>query len=585
MKPIRDEKTETIIQLTKQHLPEILLGFVLAVIILLNWQGGAFVIGLDTYAPYFGTKFILERVFSPELLNFVTLNPLLLISPLFDTLSAMGIPEWAVNQIFLFTSLIVGVLGMATLTQFATGKRKGASSISFTLGGLLYLATLFTAWIFNQPNFLFVSAYAAMPWITYLACLVIQKKNIFTHPLAIIFYLYIAILYLQTSLNLVAFGCYTLSAVFIAWAISSQQKTIFSIQRMLLLPLVVFTIWTVLLQIELLLAGRTEFVGSIVANHIETIAENPLTDGTTRDLRASSILRSSFPNIILFSGGWMETHDPSRTPLFQEYDRYTNNLVFEAMGFFPFVLALVTLFLGHQKTNSIVLHIPLAVGIFLSSGIFITIIGNSSALETAFRWSASKFWMLTVIPICVLATEGTVMLLKRTKASLARTVVLLSVVGSLTFFILPVMNGQLISPQLIVSIPEQYDTMNDFLSHSAPNGKILYLPTTDNAYFYSYTWGYFGAEFLSYMTQGDGETEGIIPYFNNIILYKKTAEALASCDPRSFLSSMQKERITTIIVDYSIISDQTPADCLDKIPDLAKSAISKDISIYTFQQK
>ncbi|MCB9790656.1 hypothetical protein H6764_01395 [Candidatus Nomurabacteria bacterium] len=542
----------------KNHAHKIIVALILVVIVVTNFQTGKFVMGFDNISPYFGIQPILAKTFDNSARHFVSFNPLVLITPVFSFMRLVGIPPWLISQLFLFGSLIMGVLGAARLTESFLIRDKSRGRLGYTLGGLFYLTTLFTYWVFNQPNFLFVAAYASIPWtIRYLSQIIsvkIGRKTVLSYfrntSLANkLLHLLVLILFLQTSLNLTAFVTYTFSIIVISVVVSKKVHYNVALKRALLFGGIFFLSWFTLLQLELLVSGNFIFVGSLFLDHITELKGNQLTDTITEGIRSSGYLRGGIVNTILFAGSWMEAHDTTNTLLLQSYTLYNKTAV-QIMGLIPFIAGMGSLaFLRNGMRNKkliIGLVAIMILGIFISSRLFLSITEHLPYINIALRWNASKFWPLTVIPLAILPSITIVRIYNRINF---KGLLLAAVLALQLLYISPILKGDLFSELLVNRLPDRYLLLAESLNNQYKDMRVFYLPTPQIIYMYRYEWGYFGSDFLGYMTNGNLESRGVVSYFYNVDEYNSVEEYFAKCELEKI------KNVDLIIFDTSLDQD------------------------------
>jgi hypothetical protein len=552
------EKLKTFI--TKNY-HYIILALILLAIIITNIKPEKYIVGLDNITPYFNSRGIVAKAFDNNgryLLNYL---PQILILPIFELFKLIKIPTWAIIQIYLFSSLSIGVLGSAYLgKKLSQYFMKDKERDIFLFSGLIYLTSLVTLWMFNQPNFFFVASYASIPWVLIFINKVINREKI--RAVEYILILYILILLLQSSMNLVAFLIFIATIFLISIVIQSFKKrlTLRTTIKILLLSTFPLMLYLLITQIALFIAHNNTFIFSYIYNYYSKILVNPLTDTITTDLRASSYLRNSFINNLLFSNSWMETHS-SRGLLFENYQLYAGGL-FRIIGLIPFITSLYAVFLysGKKSKRIAKLHSLLLLSIILMSTTILRLTQNIPFLRELFRWSSSKFWVLYLIPISLIGAVSIIKVFKKNTVKLLIAILLL-------VYIYPVFGGQLFSKQLITNIPEEYIAIDNYLKE---NQAYYYFPLPQSTYFYDYSWGYFGSDIVTYLNRGNNYNKGIISYFENYEQYSKVKEKLTNCKNTEDIKDM-------IIYDTSInIENDEMLQCLN-----SKFSIEKQINNLT----
>ncbi|KKR06288.1 MAG: hypothetical protein UT34_C0001G0328 [candidate division WS6 bacterium GW2011_GWF2_39_15] len=533
----------------KSHYYIILPILLLSVISLMNFHSNQFIMGLDNISPYFNSRAVLDKLFGSETGAVFANLPFLFTLPIFELLKLISIPIWAINQLYLMFGLWMGVLGTGYLVYRITKSKKG-----FLFGSVLSLANLATFWIFNQPNYFFVAAFASIPWLMEWGIGKPEKNLVLT-----IIRITAVILFFQTTMNLVVFISYLFAILLIQFAINTSRvewksNLITQTKRLGIILLILLIVW----QAGIFLTGKSDFVVSKLVTYYSSIKENPLTKAITKDLQASGIINNNIVNNIVFKNSWVETHTTEGIRLFQSYDYYSGPIFL--IGLIPFVLALSTLF-NSDRQKKIPLHFALIVGLILMSSIMLKATQGVPVLSEAFRWSASKFWPLIIFPIILLATDSLV--------TLKRPLITGIVFGLLLIYILPMFTGNLFSKELVTKLPGEYFKLDNNIKSET---LYYYLPAPQDLYFYTYKFGYFGSDFVSYMTKGDTQKTGILSYFNNVERYKSISKSLVNCE--------SKIENIKIIWDSNV---ETGSNIIKNCLDSKYNLTSKDRGLYIYE--
>jgi hypothetical protein len=544
----------------KKYLSLFVISIIVFIVIGLNIHKDSFIFGLDNMSPFFNSQSIIDKVFSNNGSQFFAYFPMLFILPFFETLKALNIPLWLINQSYLFISLWLGVIGAGYLSKNVLSKFKIENKYSFIFGSLFYLANLCTYWIFNQPNYFFVAAFASIPWLIEWGISILTKRK--SNSFVIIFRIIALVLFFQTTINLVSTITYTFSILLIITALSFGEKLTKKDYRDFGIKIVMGIISILILwQAGLYISGNREFVISKLYNHYTSIQSNSMTESITKDLQASGILKNTILNNIVFKNSWVETHTGENVRLFQSFEYYSS--IIGLIGFLPFILAIYTLGISTKKDKLKIsgLHFLIFIGLVLMSSTLIKLTLNAPLIGEFFRWSASKFWPLLIFPILILATTALGKINKN---------LVYAIVAILMFiYIFPIFKGELFSRELTVKLPNEYLELDKRIDS---NKLYYYIPTPQNLYFYDYSFGYFGSDFVSYLTKGNSQTSGILSYFDNIEEYDSLSSKLIKCD--------EKTEGLNIIFDTNISnSDSKIKECLDTKYKL----ISNSESLYIYE--
>ena len=130
----------------------------------------------------------------------------------------------------------------------------------------------------------------------------------------------------------------------------------------------------------------------------------------------------------------------------------------------------------------------------IQSRVGVSIIENIPYIKDALRWPSSKLWPIYIFPLTILSSISVTYILKLKK--IYSYILLAFLFVSLIIYSFPVLSGNLISPKTQVSIPNEY--------FNIPNdSKILILPVPQKLYMREYEWGYYGSDFMSYISNSE----------------------------------------------------------------------------------
>jgi hypothetical protein len=426
--------------------------------------------GLDNASPYFDPVTILSRIKDTSTIIY---GGILFQFPLL-ILSAFGVSASFLSNIYLISNLILGVLGVYLISS-SLSKRKLPRIIAV----LIFISSLLTTWIFAHPNFLFIAAYGTIPMLVYF--LRKNKKQLIDY----LFLIILSILFLTTSLNLIAFILYLTEIVLLVKVLYPKQKL-----RDLLIwagSLIVF--WILSLQIVKFINGDNSLLFTNIFNYFKDLLNNE----TVKEISIGIIESEKTNNLIQtlsFSLGWTELHDASRTPIFEFYSLYRENLLFLFLGMIPTLTALYTAFRIKSK-KVISLTALLILFIFISSKYGMFVIEKIPLISHGLRWSSSKTWPFFIIPVVTLNTILFKDLLEKSKG-VYKYILSIVMITILTIFSFPVLSGNLLSTKTLVNIPQEYFEL-------PKDSEILVLPEPQSLYMREYDWGYYGSDFLSYI--------------------------------------------------------------------------------------
>lgn len=454
----------------KKYWDIIILISIFTILVIINIRPHSIIMGLDNASPYFNPNIILHRIKGTSTIIY---GGILFQFPLL-ILSTLGVSASLLSNIYLFSNLIFGIVGVYSISSSLSKKK-----LPRIIAVLIFISSLLTTWIFAHPNFLFISAYGTIPILIYL--LGKERKVILDYLLLAVF----SILFLTTSLNLVAFFLYLIQIVILAKVLYPNSK----IKELILWLISIIAFWVITLQTVKLINEDTSILFVNVFQYFKDLLNNQtvksVSEGIIESEKTNSLIQT-----LSFSLGWTELHDASRKPVFQFYSLYRENLLYLCLGMIPTLTALYSVFKVKSK-KVISLTALLIIFIFISSKYGMFVIERIPLISHGLRWSSSKTWPLFIIPIVSLNTILLKDIFNKGKREIKFVILLLLIIISLIYSF-PILNGNLLSPKILVNIPKDYFELPG-------NSDILVLPEPQSLYMREYNWGYYGSDFLSYI--------------------------------------------------------------------------------------
>ena len=465
------------IKFIKKNLDIIVTVLILIIIISLNIQPDKIIMGLDNSSPFFQPFEIFKRIKGTSSIIY---GGLIFQLPFLGSLSKLGIGPELLSNIFVFSNLITGTLGISFLL-----KRSFKRTSIIILGVIIFLTNLFLFWIFGNPNFLFIVSFGTIPIIIYL----LSSKNLtWFHWLLLSIF---SISFLTTTLNIVAFTLYLLCIICLSLIFNKNKKSLYKRLSMWIIALLIF--WFGSIQIIMVNNQDKTFFPIQIYEYTQELIDNPYvtsnTEGIIASKRTNTLIRT-----MSFALGWMELHDSNDIPIFENYTLYRENLLYIILGTIPFLLAILAVFLEPNK-KTILLTISLISFVLISSKYGISIIEKIPYIQSSLRWISSKLWPLFIIPLIILSTT-TLNELTKNKSTLIKFLSLSLILVILCIYGSPILNKHLLAPKTLVNIPSEYfEIPND--------SSILILPIPQRSYMREYDWGYYGSDFLVHITNSE----------------------------------------------------------------------------------
>lgn len=498
----------------KKNLDLILVTLILLALIIINIRPEKIIMGLDNASPYFNPFEILSRIKDTSAVIYGGITFQL---PLLETLNRVGVGPELISNIYVFANLFLGTIGIALLV-----KRQFKNTYITVLGTMIFLSNLFVFWIFAHPNFLFIAAFGSIPVLIYL--LTSEQIKWYHWILITIF----SISFLTTTLNIVAFALYTISISGIILVLGRNNKTTF--KRLLFWILALILVWVGTIQAIMYVNQDKTFFPVRIYEYTQELLDNDSVNSSTQGIIASE-KTNTLTRTMSYALGWMELHDSNNLPIFEYYATYRENTVYILLGLIPFLLALPAIFIKQNKIT-LLLTICLIFFTFVCSRYGISLIEKIPYLSDSLRWASSKLWPLYIFPLIFLATT-TIQEIFNNSSKIVKYLFFLFLTTSLFVYSYPVLKGNLLSAQTLVNIPTNYFELPE-------NSKILILPHAQKLYMRQYDWGYYGSDFLTYISNSeiiDGANvfeyateyedildKGEIPENTHYVLYDNSAE-------------------------------------------------------------
>lgn len=499
-----------------KHIDYFLILTISIVIALINSKFGKIYMGLDNASPYFGVDIVWFRI--TQSANILDYGALFFTLPI-SVLSIFGIPPGVLSHLTIWGTFMLGTVGWYFMfSRFWNVESLVGKSIKAFLFILLILGNLITMWIYQFPIYLFIFAYAGVPWlITFLEDGFIKKIWLLQTIGVICF--------LVTTFNPIAFCIYLVSSALIA-----MSRTKFaSIGVILNRAFALFILVLVIFQFLILAGGRTTTVISEIGNYFTDQVNNPNQAIVTKDLLSSEIENNSILNVLRFATGWLEISYADDTPVFNFVNLHGKSLLFALIGLIPpgvFFYILITRkeFFGKNIFETIFYLLTVVV----CSTYFIQLLSNLPYISSGLRWISSKMWPLLFYFGISLAIKAFIEI-KTTLSEIntKRVVYLLAVL--LTIYAFPWYTGTLQSKSAAVTLPEEYYELKAL----GENTTLYVFPKPQKVTFRKYEWGYYGTGFYNYITKarvldGTGNSAYDVLDYNKFVCNNTTGSIVLS---------------------------------------------------------
>ena len=502
-------KFKNILNALKKNISFILLVLILIIVTVVSIKPGKYILSNDNYSPELNPPLSVSRYLqSPAWRGYRVLG-FASDSEQADIFRSIGfsvldlfLPSWSLSQIFSFFCLFVGTISMAYLSKcfvsdFLTKKHQG---LIFFLSGIIYLTTLWTAWVFNFNMMPYISQYGFLPLLLLSTYLLLKKWN----PKTLIFFLISLILFTSTCVTSTLFFVDVVLFVFftIYFGILHKAKS-----KHVIASIGIFLISQIFWLIPFVHYTYTNSRGIIESYTNRAITAN------TIDLEAQMITAGNSARLYTRLLGTVD--DPSidsyifpMSKDFQEYD------VFKVIGLIPFILSVCGLvfILFKKKWKLIPLWVLFFGTLFIMKNqnppfgsVYLWLQENIPLFKQVFRWVSSKLGQVYLILLVLTSSVGYIYIVnffgsffskKWRKILVSISVIIISII--FLFYAEYLFKGQLFTSRAAVNLPDQYYLLKEEISKDTTS-RIFYAPPANNGYFREYDWGFIGSQFLGYI--------------------------------------------------------------------------------------
>ncbi len=506
---LKDFKFKNILNILKKNLPLILLVLILIAVTIVSIKPGKYILSNDNYSPELNPALSVSRYLeSPawrgyRVLGFASDSEQ---ADIFRSMSFsvldLFLPNWSLSQVFSFFCLFVGTISMAYLSKcfvsdFLTKKYQG---LIFFLSGIIYLTTLWTAWVFNFNIMPYISQYGFLPLLLLSTYLLLKKWDSKT----LIFFLISLLLFTST--------CVISTLFFVDMILFVSLVIYFGILHKARSKNILISIGIFLITQIFWLIPFVHYTYSNSQGIIESYTNRAITANTI-DLEAQMITAGNSARLYTRLLGTVD--DPSidsyifpMSKDFQEYD------IYKVIGLIPFVLSVCGLIfsLFKKKWNLIPLWVLFFGTLFIMKNqnppfgnVYLWLQENIPLFKQVFRWVSSKLGQVYLILLVLTSSVGYIYFVnffgsffskKWRKILTSISVIVISII--FLFYAEYLFRGQLFTSRAAVNLPNQYYLLKEEISKDTTS-RIFYAPPANNGYFREYDWGFIGSQFLGYI--------------------------------------------------------------------------------------
>jgi len=551
------------------------------ILILKNYTPDTFLSGWDTLHPEFNFFLNFQRlifgVFRDEQgLGAITAHshmsdlPRVILLYIFNLFLPLSLLRYS----YIFLNLLLGPIGMYFLLRKIVLDKKA----SF-LGGLFYLLNLGTLQQFIVPFEMFTTQYAFLPWIFLFAIEYLYSKNKNEKPLfffALIMLLaspmaYASVLWYVTFISFFLF--------LLALSVPSLLKKDFLIFKksviLMLISLLVNSFW-IMPNIYFVLTSGSK----IASANINTLFSPQAflynkEFGNPKDI-------ALIKNFLFDWSAYKE--DGHFGSLMSIWINHLNKPYLVLIGFFWAGITFLGLIYAAFKKNKIgIAFIPVLIFVLFflindnppTSFLYRFFQENVPLFKEALRFPADKVLGVFMVIFAVFFAFGQLLVisfLRKLPAFLVKPMLIFQLVlicGLLVYYMLPALNGNLISPLMRIKIPYDYFQMFSYFNRQEDKGRIANLPIHSPWGWEYYNWhknkplpagrqaSYQGAGFIWFGIKQpilNRDFDRWNPF--NEQYYREMSYAIYSKDKNLLKAVLEKYNINYLLLDENIIAPE-----------------------------
>jgi hypothetical protein len=547
---------------------KIILAILLITISILSFKFGYSYLSNDNYSPDLNPLLTTQRsIQSPawrsyRVLGFASESEQADIfrSSLYYVLDIF-LPTWSLSQVFALLCFVVGSWFSALLTSnlikdFAKEKY---SELGFLLGGLFYIGTLWTVWVYYQNMFPYITQFGFLPlvvWSIYRFVKDFNWKNALVLFFSTLFFTSTFVIATLFVVDIVLISILTL-----VFAIAYSKKIKEALKKVVVTILLIIS--TQLFWILPFIHYTANVSGDIVESYVNRSITTSVIDLESRDQDALNSAK-------LFSRTILEKDENTNEYIFERADEYATYDFFSVIGLIPAVLTLILLIFSLVKKKwvySILAILAVLVWFVIKNinpplgNIFAWAQENVPLFKQVFRWASSKTGNLFLLLLSICAPAGFIYLIDFLVSFVKKPLRIIIFVLSTILIIVPTLfysqylfTGNIYPQRALIQIPNEYYDLKTYIEdENIEQKRILYLPPANSNYFRTYDWGFWGSNFISYILPNpivDLSSAIGSKYGEEAVL--EFQEAFRARDIESFNSLISKYEIDYLLVDKTL---------------------------------
>ncbi|KKR86399.1 MAG: hypothetical protein UU32_C0016G0006 [Candidatus Woesebacteria bacterium GW2011_GWB1_41_10] len=490
-----------------------------------NYTSGTFLIGWDSLHPEFNFSEAFSRVLNGVWRSEQGLGALAAHSHMADWpriiilfVESFFLPASFLRYSYIFLCLVLGPLGVYFFIKYTLEKYFPAF-----LGGLYYLLNLGTLQHFFVPFEMFITQFAFLPWLFLFALKFLRegkKKNL-------IIFVFLTILSSPQAYAATLFYAY--------FGALSIFVLLYKFKKGVILILV-----TIFLNLYWILPNLYS-----VKNQSHVVVNSKINQLFSTEARLRSLDYANVNDILIHKNllfGW-KAFDFEKGQFGDLMGIWSiqSLYIFAALSLVGLIFSLFK----KDKVGFSFLGIALYAVFFLFGGG-----GANEILKEALRMPFTKFSIILMFAFSYFFAYFFFKLFR--KAFLSKFLTLI-IAGGLVFSMLPMFQGELISPTVRRNIPNEYFELFDWFR--GKEGRVAALPLNTLWGWDYHSWNYEGSGFLTYGLKNPLLVRDFDRWSRyNEAFYNEASYALYSENREAFANTMQKYQVKYLLLDESIIN-------------------------------
>jgi hypothetical protein len=554
----------------KNHWPIAFLTFISLVIFLTNYVPGTYLLGWDNTVPELNLFLNLKRVLSgvwQEYRGLGTLDGMShtanIVHWAYIALLSLVLPANIVRYAFILLSHLVGGVGVYYLIKkeiLPTLIKKGRDNFKLIslIGALIYQLNFMTVQMFYVPLELFVIHFAILPWgLLTLTRYLKTRKNKDLVWFFVVNILGVSQAHVPTIVipYLAILGIFLINSLLINFnknwkAVAVAGLVLFSANAFWGVPYIYSTL-NKSAEIVQSKQNRLGTPGTFYRNLAWTDLRSISTFGGFRlDYSDWNLSKGEFHQIL---EPWIPFYESSS---------------YQLISIFISILSLIGLFLliRHSFKYKTKQHLPyifgwlfaltmLGTNLPIIKNLIIWLSNNLPVFEQLFRFTFTKFSIIYVFFVSILASVSLSLLIKIKFNQILSRIIYVGIISLVFYLAHPIFNGYFFYPALRLKLPSQYSELATYTNKKFPDSRIINFPihslwgwTTG-----THNWGYRGSGFTWQMINQPLVDRSFDPWSKyNETMFLQTNLALYQQDQSKFLNTLNKYHTDLILNDNSI---------------------------------